>query len=287
MLNFLRNDLCWCGSGKKYKKCHLDKEEILLEYKNKGYRIPQRSLIKSKEDIGGMRKSAAITTAILDMLEDKVQEGVTTNEINQWVHDYTIAQGGIPAPLGYNGFPKSTCTSINEVICHGIPEDRVLKEGDIVNIDITTILNGYYADASRMYTIGNISDKAKKIVECAKECLQVGMDAVVPYRPFNEIGKAIEAHATKNGFSVVKDFGGHGIGIKFHEDPFVYHYDTGNKGMIMLPGMTFTIEPMINEGSYKCKILEDNWTAITVDGGLSAQWEHTLLVTETGYEILT
>ncbi|MBM7615477.1 methionyl aminopeptidase [Alkaliphilus hydrothermalis] len=287
MVLISRNDPCWCGSGKKYKKCHMEKEEILLDYKNKGYRIPKQELIKTQEDIEGLRKSAAITKAILDMMEEKVKEGVTTNEINQWAHEYTMIHGGTPAPLGYNGYPKSVCTSINEVICHGIPEDRRLVEGDIVNIDVTTILDGYFADASRMYTIGNISEEARKIVQCAKECLQVGIDAVKPYMPFNVIGAAIEAHATKYGYSVVKDFGGHGIGLKFHEDPFIYHYDQGGKGMIMLPGMVFTIEPMINQGSYQCNILEDNWTAVTVDGGLSAQWEHTLLVTETGVEILT
>ncbi len=287
MLTIQRNDPCWCGSEKKYKKCHMEKESILLDYQREGFQIPKRKLIKSQQQIEGIRKSGLLAKSIFNMLEGKIVEGVTTNEINHWVHEYTIKHGAIPAPLGYNGYPKSVCTSLNNVICHGIPDETKLKDGDIINIDITTILDGYYADTSRMYTIGSVSEKAKQLVECAKECLEVGIESVKPYKPFNVIGEAIEAHATKKGFSVVRDFGGHGIGIQFHEEPFIHHYNIGNKGMIMLPGMTFTIEPMINEGSYKCKILDDNWTTITVDGGLSAQWEHTILVTETGFELLT
>lgn len=281
-----RNDACWCGSGKKYKKCHLEFDQKLDYYKSLGYDIPDRKLILNERDIEGLKKSGAITKGILDEVIDMIRPGVTTEAINTFVHNYTIERGGTPATLGYHGFTKSCCTSINEVICHGIPEDRALKEGDIINVDVTTILDGYFADASRMYLVGQVSDKAKAIVDCAKECLQVGMDQVKGFVSVSEIGTAIEAHATSKGYSVVRDFGGHGIGKNFHEDPHVSHFDTGLKGMILVPGMVLTIEPMINEGTYKLDILDDDWTAVTRDGKLSAQWEHTILVTETGYEVL-
>lgn len=281
-----RNDVCWCGSGKKYKKCHMEFDKKLESYKKQGYEIPSRNLILKEEDIEGIRKSGAITKGILDGVGEMIKENVTTNQIDEYVHNYTLEHGGTPATLGYHGFPKSCCTSINEVICHGIPEDRPLRDGDIINVDITTILNGYYADASRMYLIGNVSEKAKALVECAKECLQIGMDQVKPFASVSDIGLAIQAYANSKGYSVVRDFGGHGIGKNFHEDPHVSHFDTGNKGMILVPGMVFTIEPMINEGTFKLNILEDDWTAVTRDGKLSAQWEHTIVVTEDGYEVL-
>lgn len=281
-----RNDVCWCGSNKKYKKCHLAMDNKLVAFEKKGFEIPGRHLILNEFDIAELKKSAVITKAILDQVEDMIKPGVTTNEINDFVHNYTVEHGAIPAPLNYHGFPKSCCTSINEVICHGIPEDRALVEGDIINVDVTSILNGYFTDASKMFMVGAVSDKAKNIVECAKECLEIALDQVKPYASFSEIGTVIEAYATSQGYSVVQDFGGHGIGKNFHEDPHVSHFDTGYKGMIMVPGMVFTIEPMINEGTYKLLVLEDDWTAITKDGKLSAQWEHTIVVTETGYEIL-
>lgn len=281
-----RNDLCWCGSQKKYKKCHLQMDEKLNALEQEGYTRPGQHLFMNDEDVEGLRKSAVITKGILDEVGSLIKVGTTTDEIDQFVHDYTISRGGRPAPLGYHGFPKSCCTSINEVICHGIPENRALKEGDIINVDVTTELNGYFTDASRMFKVGQVSEKAEKIVACAKECLEIGMDQVKPYASFSDIGLAIEAYAQSQGFTVVRDFGGHGIGKRFHEDPHVSHYDTHQKGMIMAPGMVFTIEPMINEGTYKLNILEDDWTAVTRDGKLSAQWEHTILVTEDGYEIL-
>lgn len=281
-----RNDTCWCGSGKKYKKCHMEFDKELETYKKQGYEIPERRLLLNEEDIEGLRRSSVITKGILDKVADMIKPGVTTEEINTFVHDYTIEHGAVPATLGYHGFPKSCCTSINEVICHGIPEDRVLKEGDIINVDVTSILDGYFSDASRMYYVGQVSDKARDIVETAKECLQIGLDQVKPYGSISDIGLAIQAYANSKGYSVVKDFGGHGIGKNFHEDPHVSHFDTGTKGMLMLPGLVFTIEPMINEGTFKLEILEDDWTAVTKDGKLSAQWEHTLVVTEDGYEIL-
>ncbi|SKC41332.1 methionyl aminopeptidase [Maledivibacter halophilus] len=282
-----RNDLCWCGSGKKYKKCHLEKDKMLERYESKGYSIPSRKLVKSPSQIESIKKSGEINKKIFEKLDEYIGEGITTNEINELVHKLTIENGGKPAPLNYNGFPKSVCTSINDVICHGIPDETALQEGDIINIDITTILDGYYADSSRMFTIGKISEKAKKLVQVAKECLEIGIRSINPYKTLKAQGEAIEKHAEENEFSVVRDLGGHGTGLNFHEEPFVHHYNTEENNMIIVPGMVFTIEPMINEGIFSCKQLDDNWTIKTVDGGLSAQWEHTVVVTDTGVEILT
>lgn len=281
-----RNDQCWCGSGKKYKKCHMAMDDQLEKLGKEGYTIPGKHLILNDEDIAKLRESAKVTKGILDHVGTMIKPGLTTNEINDFVHNYTLEHGAIPATLNYHGFPKSCCTSINEVICHGIPEDRALVEGDIINVDVTSILDGYFSDASRMYHVGEVSEKAKDIVACAKECLEIGMDQVKPYASFSDIGLAIEAYATSKGYTVVRDFGGHGIGKNFHEDPHVSHFDTGDMGMIMVPGMVFTIEPMINEGTYKLNILDDDWTAVTRDNKLSAQWEHTIVVTEEGYEII-
>lgn len=287
MVKLPRNDLCWCGSGKKYKKCHLESDNLLKKYEEQGYRIPPRSLIKSDEQIEGIKRSGNINKIVFDALDDYICEGITTNQIDELVHKLTVQNGGVPATMNYNGFPKSLCTSINDVICHGIPDETVLKEGDIVNIDITTILDGYYADSSRMYTIGKISDKAARLVEAAKECLEVGIRAIKPYESLNNQGIAIEKHADLKGYSVVRNLGGHGIGLDFHEEPHVHHYDTDQNNIILVPGMVFTIEPMINEGLFFCRIMDDKWTVKTVDGSLSAQWEHTIAVTETGARILT
>lgn len=282
-----RNETCWCGSGLKSKKCNCGISEALDEYSKNGYKIPKRSLIKDEKTIEGMRASGKITTTILNEVAALIKPGTTTEEINTFVHNRTLEMGGIPAPLNYNGFPKSTCTSINEVICHGIPSpDRVLKDGDIINVDVTTILDGCYSDASRMYAVGEISENAKRLIAVAKESLDIGRSVVKPLATTNDIGAAIEQYADLNGYSVVEDFGGHGVGRQFHEDPFVFHFDTGEPGMVLLPGMTFTIEPMINEGSYECNVLSDHWTAVTADGMLSAQWEYTLLVTKEGTEII-
>ncbi|MGB3368527.1 MAG: methionyl aminopeptidase [Acidaminobacteraceae bacterium] len=286
MFDFSRNSKCWCGSGLKYKKCHINVEASIDIYLKNGYKMPDLSLIKTKEDIEGIRKSALITKTILDMLTEKALVGVSTNELNEFVHNYTLSCGGVPAPLNYDGFPSSICTSINEVICHGIPSDRILKDGDIVNIDITTILGGYYSDASRMYMIGNVSEEAKRLVECTKEALEIGLRSVVPYRPFHDIGNAIGPYAKEKGYSIVRDFGGHGVGNDFHEEPFIYHFASDEKDILMLPGMVFTIEPMLNVGMSACKILDDEWAAVTKDGSLSAQWEHTVLVTEDSFEVL-
>ncbi|MDU1538527.1 MAG: methionyl aminopeptidase [Paeniclostridium sordellii] len=287
-MNLNRNDDCWCKSGKKYKKCHMEFDNKLNELKKLGYEVPTHDIIKNKEQIEKIKESAKINNAVLDEVEKNIKAGMTTEDINKIVHNYTISQGAIPAPLGYGGFPKSVCTSINSEICHGIPsEDIVLKDGDIINVDVSTIYNGYYSDASRMFMIGNVSENAKRLVEVTKECLEEGMKAVKPWGHIGDIGAAIQEHAEKNGYSVVRDFGGHGIGLQFHEDPFVFHYGAKNEGMILVPGMIFTIEPMINEGGYDLYIdAENEWTAYTDDGSLSAQWEHMILVTEEGIEIL-
>jgi methionyl aminopeptidase len=281
-----RNDLCWCGSGKKYKRCHMDFDGQLVKYEEEGYTLPPASVLKSEEQVEGIRRSGRLTAEILHMVGQRIGVGITTEEINTWVHEHTIKNGGIPATLNYKGFPKSCCTSINNVICHGIPDNTVLKDGDIVNVDITTILDGYYSDASRMFVIGRASEKAEKIVKVAKECLMLGVEQVKPYSSLNNIGLAIEEYAEQHSYSVVRDFGGHGIGTEFHEFPHVDHFKRKGKGVLLLPNMVFTIEPMINEGHYGCNILSDGWTVITPDGGLSAQWEHTIRVTETGFEIL-
>ncbi|CEQ21889.1 methionine aminopeptidase [[Clostridium] sordellii] len=288
-MNLNRNDDCWCKSGKKYKKCHMEFDEKLRELKKQGYEVPSHDIIKNKEQIDKIKESAKINNEVLDLVAKNIKEGMSTEDINKIVHEYTVSKGAIPAPLGYGGFPKSLCTSINSEICHGIPsEDVILKDGDIINIDVSTIYDGYYSDASRMFMIGNVSDKAKKLVEVTKECLEAGIKAVKPWGHIGDIGAAIQEHAEKNGYSVVRDFGGHGIGLQFHEDPFVFHYGAKNEGMILVPGMIFTIEPMINEGTYELYIdAENEWTAYTDDGLLSAQWEHMILVTEDGVEILS
>lgn len=288
-MNLNRNDDCWCKSGKKYKKCHMEFDEKLKELKKQGYEVPSHDIIKNKEQIDKIKESAKINNEVLDLVAKNIKAGMSTEDINKIVHEYTVSKGAIPAPLGYGGFPKSLCTSINSEICHGIPsEDVILKDGDIINIDVSTIYDGYYSDASRMFMIGNVSDKAKKLVEVTKECLEAGIKAVKPWGHIGDVGAAIQEHAEKNGYSVVRDFGGHGIGLQFHEDPFVFHYGAKNEGMILVPGMIFTIEPMINEGTYELYIdAENEWTAYTDDGLLSAQWEHMILVTEDGVEILS
>lgn len=287
MEKITRNDLCWCGSGKKYKNCHLTFDEKIDSYEDQGYLITPYEYIKTEEQIEGIRKSGIATTEILDVVENKIKIGMTTEEINTIVHEETLKRGGIPAPLGYQGYPKSTCTSINEIICHGIPNEKhVLKEGDIINVDVTTILNGYYADASRMFMIGEVSEEAKKIVEVTKESVERAIKALKPWGDLNEVGRTIEPFVKSHGYSVVRALCGHGVGVEFHEEPQVDHYSTKEKGYLLIPGMTFTIEPMINQGTYDCIILEDKWTVVTKDKKLSAQWENTVLVTETGIEIL-
>ena len=284
-----RNDLCWCGSGKKYKKCHLDFDEKIESYALKGCIVPSRDLIKNKEQIEGIKASAKINTAVLDLVAKNIKAGMSTEEIDKLVYDYTIEQGAIPAPLNFDGFPKSCCTSINDEVCHGIPsKDIILKEGDIINVDISTIYNGYYSDASRMFMIGEVHPDLKKLVEVSKECLDLGLKAVKPWGFLGDVSAACQKHAEANGFSVVREFGGHGIGLEFHEEPFVPHIGEEGTDMLLVPGMVFTIEPMINMGEPDIFIDEaDDWTVLTADGYPSSQWEYTVLVTEDGYEVLT
>ena len=288
-MNIGRNDECWCGSGKKYKKCHLQADEKIAYLANKGAIVPDYEVIRTVEELAGIRASAAINTAVLDYITPFIKPGISTGEIDRLVHDFTIQQGAIPAPLDYEGFPKSVCTSINNEICHGIPDDNIiLKEGDIVNVDVSTIFNGYYSDASRMFMIGEVSESRERLVRVTKECLEIGLAAVKPWGYVGDIGAAIQAHAEANGYSVVRKFGGHGWGVEFLEEPWVGHVGKAGTGCLLVPGMTFTIEPMINEGVYDLYIDEENgWTAYTKDGKDSAQWENMILVTEDGYEILT
>ena len=266
-----------------------DFDKRILSYQNRGELVPTRELIKTPEQIEGIRRSGEVNTGVLDLIEREIHAGMSTADIDKLVYDYTVSHGAIPAPLNYEGFPKSVCTSINEVVCHGIPSEfEILEEGDIINVDVSTILNGYYSDASRMFIIGKTSPEKEKLVHVTKECLQIGAEAAKPWGFVGDIGKAIEKHARKNGFSVVRDLCGHGVGLEFHEEPEVNHYHTRQHGMLLVPGMVFTIEPMINMGTHEVFIdEEDGWTVVTEDELPSAQWEHTFVMTENGLENLT
>lgn len=265
-------------------------DKIILSAQERGKLVPTRSLIKTPEQIEGIRQAGVINTAILDLVAERIHEGMSTLEIDKLVYDYTISHGAIPACLGYEGFPKSCCTSINEVVCHGIPSEYdILEEGDIINVDCTTILNGYYADASRMYVIGKTTPRKQKLVDVAWECLKIGEQVCSkPYVYVGDLGNAIAKHAHANGFRVVRDLCGHGVGLAFHEDPDVEHYGHKGTGMLLVPGMVFTIEPMINMGTWEvfCDE-EDGWTVVSEDELPSAQWEHTFVMTENGVEVLT
>ena len=265
----------------------LDKKILYLQ--NKGHLVPSRKLIKTEEQIEGIRKSGVVNSGILDLVGKEIKAGMSTAEIDKLVYDYTISHGAIPAPLNFEGFPKSVCTSVNEVVCHGIPSEKeILREGDIINVDVSTILDGYYSDASRMYMIGKVSPEKEKLVRVAKECLEIGMEAAKPFGYVGDIGHAIQKHAEKNGFSVVRDLCGHGVGLEFREEPEVTHFGRKGTGMLLVPGMVFTIEPMINMGTYRVYIAEeDGWTVITDDELPSAQWEHTFVMREDGLEILS
>ena len=268
----------------------MDKLDIKLwSLAAKGQIVPDRSLLKTPAQIEAIRKSADLNTAVLDHVAAHIHEGMSTAEIDRLVYDFTTEHGGIPAPLNYEGFPKSVCTSINNVICHGIPsEDEILRNGDIINVDVSTILNGYFSDASRMFMIGNVSPEKRRLVEVTKECLEIGREAAKPFGFVGDIGHAIQKHAEKNGYSVVRDLCGHGVGLAFHEEPEVCHFGRKGTGMLLVPGMVFTIEPMINMGTWHVFIDEaDGWTVVTEDELPSAQWEHTFVMTETGLEVLT
>lgn len=284
-----RNDECWCGSGRKYKKCHLANDERMEELAAQGFEVLPRTLLKSAADIEGIKYSAEVNVGALDLVEARIGVGTTTEEIDQWVYNYCIEHDAIPADLNYEGFPKSVCTSINEVVCHGIPSpDEVLKSGDIVNVDMSTIRGGYFSDSSRMFCIGEVSDEAKRLVEVTRESVQAGLAAVKPWGFLGDVSAAVNKVATQAGFTVVREFGGHGIGLEFHEDPWVGFNEKAGTGPILVPGMCFTIEPMVNAGGVEIDMSDPNgWTVRTADRSLTAQWEVQLVVTETGYELIS
>lgn len=282
-----RNDPCPCGSGLKYKKCCIGKTQNRDGNLKETYVRKYNIRLKKAADIQKIRKAGQLVLETLDRVEAALKPGMTTEEINTLVHEITIKNGAIPAPLNYKGFPKSVCTSVNEVICHGIPGDYTLKSGDIINVDVTPILDGYYADASKTFFVGTPGPDARKIVQVARDCLKIGMSVVKPGKTLGDVGWAIQQHAENQGCSVVREFVGHGIGFDFHEPPQVLHYGEKGKGIVLVPGMVFTIEPMINLGKKELFILEDKWTAVTRDGSLSAQFEQTLHVTPEGFESLT
>lgn len=246
-------------------------------------------MLKTPEQIEKIKESAALNNAVLDEVSSKITVGMSTGEIDRIVYDFTTKRGGIPATLNYEGFPKSVCTSINNEVCHGIPNDNiVLKEGDIINVDVSTILNGYFSDASRMFMIGDVSEAAKKIVRVTEECVKLGLEAAKPWGHLGDIAHAIYTHARNNGYSVVEEIGGHGVGVEFHEEPFVSYVTPKGSDMLLVPGMMFTIEPMINEGSPEFYVDEENgWTIYTIDDGLSAQIEYMILVKEDGVEVIS
>jgi len=299
-----RNDPCWCGSGKKYKKCHLASDEERRSPSR--VRVPSRASsggrgaaskkykAKTPEQIDGMRRSGEFNGRLMDYIRPHVLAGIATDELNTLIHNYTVDHGHVPACLGYKGsrcsFPKSCCISRNDVVCHGIPSpDERIVEGDIVNVDLTTIVGGFHGDSSETFMIGDVSKDARRLVDVAAKALIIGIDAVKPGVHIRAIGDAIEPFVNANGCSVVQQYTGHGIGLKFHEAFSVYHHiEPRGEDVIMMPGMTFTIEPMINLGGYEVTTdRKDGWTVRTQDGSLSAQFEHTVLVTEDGVEILT
>ena len=282
----------------KKKRWHLapggeitELDRRVMYWEHKGKEVPTRDLIKTPEQIEGIRRAGVLNTAVLDEVARLIHEGMSTLEIDEIVYKYTTEHGGTPAPLNYEGFPKSVCTSINEVVCHGIPKaEDILQEGDIINVDCTTILDGYFADASRMFIIGKTTPEKDQLVRVAKECLEIGMEAAKPYCFVGDIGNAIDKHARRYHYGIVRDLCGHGVGNAFHEEPDVAHYGKKGSGMLLVPGMVFTIEPMVNMGTWRVFIDSDDpygWEVISEDEQPSAQWEHTLLMTETGVEILT
>lgn len=286
-----RNDPCWCGSGRKYKQCHesFDEKIDLMVNANSRLVAPTHEMIKTQEQIDGIKRAGEANSKVLDEVEKNIGEGISTGEIDRIVASKTKELGGTCACLNYEGYPKTVCTSINEVVCHGIPDDnRILQSGDIINVDCTTIIDGYYGDASRMYCIGDVTPEKRKLVDVTKECLDEALSIAQPWACFGDFGYAISKRAKDNGFEVVREIGGHGVGVDFHEDPWVPHIGTPHTGEIIAPGMVFTIEPMINMGKpdvYKDE--DDGWTIYTEDGLPSAQWEYTILITKDGNEVLS
>jgi methionyl aminopeptidase len=300
------NDPCWCGSGRKYKRCHKGTEGriqpgivspmryvpdsiVKPPYAETGV-VPRynESRIKEPDVIERMRVAGAAAKDILRRAGEMVRPGITTDEIDIFVHDACIAMGGYPSPLNYHGYPKSVCTSVNEVICHGIPDSRVLEDGDVINLDVTIYLSGVHGDTNATFGVGNISQQDKDLMAVTEECMWHGIEVVKPGVMINEIGRAIEVHAKKHKYGVVRAFIGHGIGENFHTDIQVLHYYDPRNTMILREGMTFTIEPMITaSGESRHKMWDDDWTAVTADGSRTAQYEHTMVVTKDGVEVLT
>lgn len=282
-----RNDPCPCGSGLKYKRCCLRKKKSDPDDLKDQYRKRYKIRLKEPADIEAIERAGQLVIETLDLVEKTIRPGMETEEINTLVHEFTLKHGARPAPLHYRGYPKSVCVSVNEVICHGIPGNRVLNDGDIVNVDVTSILDGYYADANKTYFVGTPGEDARKIVRVAAECLFRGISTVAPGNTLGDIGWAIQEYAEGQGCSVVREFVGHGVGFDFHEAPQIPHYGRRGEGVVLVPGMVFTIEPMINLGGKELRVLSDQWTAVTRDGSLSAQFEQTVLVTEDGVRSLT
>ena len=283
-----RNDPCPCGSGKKYKACHAAFDDKLARLAQEGHVVPTHDLIKNADQIAGIKESCKINIAVLDYIEKHIHEGMNTAEIDKIVYDMTTEMGGIPAPLNYEGYPYSVCTSVNDQVCHGFPsKDVILKSGDIINVDVSTILNGYFSDSSRMFCIGDVSPEKKRLVEVTKECVELGLKEVKPWGFLGDMGQAVHDHAFANGYTVVREIGGHGVGLEFHEEPWVGYNTKRGQEMLLVPGMIFTIEPMVNMGKVDIYVDSKNdWEVYTEDGLPSAQWEIMVLVTEDGHEVL-
>jgi methionyl aminopeptidase len=299
------NDLCWCGSGRKYKRCHKSSEGRVLPGRVSPMRdVPgslpptdyyrtgepeqwDEPLVKSSDVIARMRVAGRVAAEVLAVTGAAVAPGVTTEELDVISHNAYLERGAFPSTLNYHGYPKSICTSVNEVICHGIPDDRPLAEGDIVNIDVTAYVDGVHGDCSATFCVGQVDPESRALVEVTRQCRDLGIEAVRPGRPISDIGRAIEAHARAHGYGVVRMFVGHGIGQQFHISPSVPHYYVPEASTVMEPGMTFTIEPMITIGTWREKMWDNGWTAATADGKRTAQFEHTILVTDDGAEVLT
>ena len=283
-----RNDPCWCGSGRKYKTCHQSFDAKIQAAADRGLPVPSQEIIKNPEQIEKIRESCKINIAVLDYIEENICEGMNTAQIDKIVYDMTTDMGGIPAPLNYEGYPYSVCTSLNDQVCHGFPSEKViLRSGDIINIDCSTILDGYFSDSSRMFCIGEISPEKQKLVDVTRECVELGLKEVKPWGFLGDMGQAVHDHAYANGYTVVREIGGHGVGLEFHEDPWVSYNSVRGQEMLMVPGMIFTIEPMVNMGGVEIYTDDrNNWEVYTKDHKPSAQWEIMVLVTETGNEVL-
>ena len=283
-----RNDPCWCGSGRKYKQCHEAFDRKMEHYAHLGHIVPTHDMLKTPEQIAGIKESAKINVAVLDDIAEHIHVGMSTEEIDQRVYQLTKEMGGIPAHLNYEGFPKSVCTSINDQVCHGIPsKDVILQDGDIINVDVSTIYNGYFSDSSRMFCLGNVSEENRKLVQVTKECVELGLAQVKPWGFLGDVGAAICEHAHANGYTVVREIGGHGVGVEFHEEPWVGYNTKRGEEMLLVPGLMFTIEPMVNMGTQQIYTDQENgWEVYTMDGKPSAQWEYQVLVTENGAEVI-